>query len=115
MCLGFGDKGLRIRTIDCRTGIINYMFNGKKYKTMSWPVDLRPVGGLLNFPIASARFVPTDGPEFDVTALMKKWAGPLNDFGGHDPHVVVMQGRRRLEGRVHVMNILGHESIFAAR
>lgn len=84
-----------ITNIDQTTGIISYVCNNKIYKTMSWPIG-RKAGVAL--PIKEARFVPADGtPAFDVTDLVKTWAGPRSDFYGQEPDVAAMFNRREIK------------------
>ena len=133
-----------ITNVDHSTGIITYVCNNKIFKTTSWPIG-RKAGVAL--PIKEACFVPADGtPVFDVTDLVKTWAGPRSDFYGQEPDVDAMFHRREYKwglprvtwrlrpgirlvfewltdayylkspkGNLHIINIAGQESIFAAK
>jgi hypothetical protein len=113
-------KNFTILNIDER-GLINYVCNNRVYKTASWPIA-RKAGGV-SYPIRSATYMGRD-----VTAIVKQWAGPRSDFYGKEPDVRAMfkqQGRIArlfripeqypLGGELRITNILGQESIFAAK
>jgi hypothetical protein len=134
-------KDFTIVNVDEQTGTIDYTCNNRVYKVVQkWPIGRKPG---VSFPIKSATLQPTDGSEpRDVTDLVKQWAGPRNDFYGLAPDIgfwfhyrrrrswwprVVLRHERPgyrlvvewltepLLGDLKIVNIVGQESIFAAK
>jgi hypothetical protein len=109
-----------ILNVDSTNGTISYTCNNRTYKTTQWPITRRTG---ISLPIEKATLVPADGsPEIDVTDQARKWAGPRSDFYGTYPrvHIWGWLPRVRLEwpevkGDLKVKNIIGQESIFAAK